>query len=142
MWIFSKDVFLSIVEDADQPTWLLVRARVKGDIEKVFPDAIVKRTPNADYRFRTTLDRDTVANAVNDAILDIDYGNFKNAVTDKRRKVPYTRVWFEMSEMQEKLNPREIPRFNLANQVKTLGADSLLPPKRGNPRKPKRSKRA
>ncbi len=32
MWIFTKDVFLSIVENNEARALLLVRARVKGDI--------------------------------------------------------------------------------------------------------------
>ena len=36
-----NDSFLSIVENMNNPEELLVRARVKGDIERVFHDAAV-----------------------------------------------------------------------------------------------------
>ena len=36
MWIFFNNAFLSIVENRDNKFELLVRARVKGDIQKIF----------------------------------------------------------------------------------------------------------
>ena len=39
MWIQFNNAFLSIVENRDNKLELLVRARIKGDIEKIFPDA-------------------------------------------------------------------------------------------------------
>jgi len=46
MWIFLSDSFLSIV-DKDDPSGatLLVRARVAGDIERVFPGVAVATMP-------------------------------------------------------------------------------------------------
>ena len=41
MWIQFNNAFLSIVENRNNKLELLVRARVKGDIEKIFPDADV-----------------------------------------------------------------------------------------------------
>ena len=43
MWLFTSKTFLSVVADKDQPDGpkLLVRSRVQGDIEEVFPDADV-----------------------------------------------------------------------------------------------------
>ena len=40
MWIQFNNAFLSIVENRDNKLELFVRARVKGDIEKIFPDAL------------------------------------------------------------------------------------------------------
>ena len=41
MWIQFNNAFLSIVENREKKKELLVRARVKGDIEKVFLKADV-----------------------------------------------------------------------------------------------------
>ena len=49
MWLFTKQSFLSIVHHRDQPDMLVVRARVKGDIERYFAGASVIRTNDADY---------------------------------------------------------------------------------------------
>ena len=47
MWLFTSKSFLSVVADKDQPDGpkLLVRSRVQGDIEEVFPDADVTEPP-------------------------------------------------------------------------------------------------
>jgi len=61
MRIFLNDAFLSIVhKDGDEST-LLVRARRKGDLERIFPTADVQETPRNDYRFRALIPRIEVA---------------------------------------------------------------------------------
>ncbi len=50
MWIVLNKSFLSIVKNRNNDSELLVRARVKGDIEKVFDEADVFEDENADYR--------------------------------------------------------------------------------------------
>ncbi len=104
MWIFSQDSFLSIVEDWDNPDFLLVRARVKGDIEKYWPKADIVVTPDRDYLFRVSLPRGEVAAVVAEMVSRIDYGNFKENIADERRERWYMRVWTVMSEMQRSLN--------------------------------------
>jgi hypothetical protein len=41
MWIFANNAFVSIVEFRDEPDMLLIRARLPGDIQAMFPDAEV-----------------------------------------------------------------------------------------------------
>lgn len=77
MWVYLTDALLSIVAHREQPEALLVRARFPGDIERVFPAARVTETPGADYRFRATLPREAVAQALAAAAQAIDYPNFK-----------------------------------------------------------------
>ena len=52
MWLFTSNSFVSVVADRDdtQSPRLLVRARIKGDIDQLFPDAEVMETPLTDYR--------------------------------------------------------------------------------------------
>ena len=47
MWLFTSKSFLSVVADKDNPQGdrLLVRSRVEGDIEEMFPDATVLKHP-------------------------------------------------------------------------------------------------
>ena len=54
MWLFTSKSFLSVVADKENPKGdrLLVRSRIAGDIEELFPSADVMETPYADYRFR------------------------------------------------------------------------------------------
>jgi hypothetical protein len=102
MWIFAKDGFLSITPHKEKPECFMVRGRVKGDIEHYFQKANVIKTPNADYRYRTTLPRTVVADRVRDAVNDIRSG-FKSSVTDKRRMPFYLEVWSVMDDMQHVL---------------------------------------
>jgi hypothetical protein len=103
MWIFTQSGFLSIVEDKADPELLLVRARVKGDIEKHFRDAIVFSTPDHDYAYRSRLSRREVADVIAETILNVQYDNFKASVKDHRRGGWYSRVWSVMAEMQSEL---------------------------------------
>lgn len=100
MWLFTQDGFFSLVQDRNEPKNLLVRARVKGDIERYWPDATVKMTPNADYLFRASISKASVAKVMQKAILDIDYDNYKDNISDHDRSVWYFRVWEAMSELQ------------------------------------------
>ena len=103
MWLFTSKSFLSVVSDKENPTGdrLLVRSRIMGDIEEVFPSADVMKTPYADYRFRAWLPRSEVTQALSRYVEDLDYTNFKNSFEDKASIRPLTRVWSTMHEHQE-----------------------------------------
>jgi hypothetical protein len=96
-WIYLSDAFLSIVADERHEDALLVRARRRGDIEAVFPVAEVVETPEADYRFRSTLLRKYVAGILVRRLLDINYPNFKNSIgwdpAGADRHDAYLAVW-------------------------------------------------
>jgi hypothetical protein len=102
MWIFLSDAMLSIVAkpgDAEAGT-LTVRGRVKGDIERVFPDAKVVEGAGTDYRFRASIPREQVAKAMHDQVMALDYSNFKGAVKDRARHDAYLRCWSAMHALQ------------------------------------------
>lgn len=107
MWIFLNDAFFSIVEPGtdlppkDRKGNLVVRARMRGDIEKVFRGSKVKETPARDYRFRAIVPRARVAEVIAWRIKNIDYGNFKNSVKNDKRHKAYGRVWGVMLSLQE-----------------------------------------
>lgn len=93
MWVYLNDAFLSIVVNNDDPHFLLVRSRKAGDIENVFPEAEVEKTPGNDYAFRASIARVSVAVALSKEVHRIDYSNFKNSVKEKDRSLTYSRVW-------------------------------------------------
>ena len=95
MWIYLNNSFLSIVKPSDnnEPGILMVRARIRSDIEQVFPDAEIIHTPMRDYPFRAFIECKKVAEAMADQVLSIDYGNFKQSTTDIHRHDIYSRVW-------------------------------------------------
>lgn len=103
MWICHNKAFVSIVQPDPSSTtgdYLLVRARRKGDIEKLFPSGKVLRTPGRDYLFRAFIDRAEVANVIAQALLAIGYGNFKASVADDDLHRAYNQVWSVMSKLQ------------------------------------------
>lgn len=99
MWVILNDAMLSIVA-SDCPDLLMVRARVKGDIERVFPKARVSYTPERDYAYRALVPRDVVGAALSARAIGIDYGNFKDSVHEPRRKSIYSRVWETLLDLQ------------------------------------------
>lgn len=102
MWIFLNDAFVSVVAHKDQPRFLLVRARRRGDLERLFGDQpVVERTPTADYLYRCTVSREVLAKIIADRIQSIDYTNFKDSIQDKPLHDVCFEVWDRMSELQE-----------------------------------------
>jgi hypothetical protein len=100
--VFLSDAFLSVVAHREQPGTLLVRARRAGDIEAVFPQATVRCTPRADYRYRAELPAADVAQALAERAGGIDYPNFKSSVRDPRRHAAYADVWLAMRQVQDR----------------------------------------
>ena len=102
MWIFLSDSFLSIVDKGDATgKTLLVRARAKGDIQRVFPNAQVTEGDGTDYRFRARIERDVVANKLAAQIREIGYSNFKSSVHEQQRHDSYMGVWQVMYRYHE-----------------------------------------
>ena len=101
MWIMLYDCFFSIVKRDCADDELMVRARRKGDIEKIWKNTKVTRYTKSDYLYRAAIKKVDVVAAISTEIEDIDYDNFKNAVKD----IPYHRalnhIWTELSMLQE-----------------------------------------
>ena len=89
MWIQFNNAFLSIVENRDNTLELLVRARIKGDIEKIFPKAEVFEDNNADYKYRAFISKAKVGARMMLKMTEINYDNFKNSVHEIERKNAY-----------------------------------------------------
>lgn len=100
MWLCLSDAFLSIVHKDCARDELLVRARRRGDIEKVFPGAAVARTPKADYLFRAVIKKRRVMAAVAREVRRISYDNFKESVREPKLHAVYLRVWTVMTDVQ------------------------------------------
>jgi hypothetical protein len=107
MWIFMNDAFLSVVHKDGDETTLLVRARRKGELERIFPTADVQETPRNDYRFRALIPRTEVAQVMSRAIESIDYPNFKASVVDHQRHDAYMGVWDVMYRYQKQAQKRD-----------------------------------
>jgi hypothetical protein len=107
MWLFAKEGFLSIVENRNNKDQFLVRARIKGDIEKYFPDSKVIEGGGTDYLYRAFIPKSEVLAVVSKMVCDIDYDNYKANISDSRRRHNfYVRVWTVMQSMQDRLMPK------------------------------------
>lgn len=100
MWIFLNNAFLSAVAHRTQPDDLLVRGRVAGDIGRVFPGVIETETPSADYRYRATIPRKTVAAVLAEQVASISYPNFKSSIKEADRHDACMDVWSVMHRLQ------------------------------------------
>ena len=103
MWVVLNNAFFSIVQNENNEEELLVRARVKGDIEKIFPKANVFEDNYADYKYRSFMNRETVASTIKEKVLNINYGNFKSSVSnsDYERSSAYAGVWSALYKLQK-----------------------------------------
>ncbi len=103
MWIFLNNSFLSIVENRNNKNELLVRSRVKGDIENVFPNSEVFELENSDYKYRSYIKKNDVSNILKNLVENINYDNFKNSISSDQseRHNSYLNVWAELRKLQK-----------------------------------------
>ena len=108
MWLFTTDGFFSAVAHRDDPDTVLVRSRVREDalrLQAAVSQGEVTETPDADYRYRVLLPRETWSAYLAAAGDTIDYPNFKNAVAARQgadRARVYAHVWSVMFELQQR----------------------------------------
>ncbi len=87
MWLFTPFGFFSIVRREGDKV-LTVRARARADLallrKRYLPSlSPTTATPRADYPFRATVARRSLAVALGRLAIDIDYPNFKDQVRDE-----------------------------------------------------------
>ena len=123
MWIFTKYGFFSAVcarqgdgkrDQPIDPHRIMVRARVRQHLEalmKRFPDLLgpseIREFPQADYAFRTFVDKRVWSAVLSSLAEDTDYDNFKSEVArhQGRAGAAYERslhdVWSVMLRLQK-----------------------------------------
>lgn len=108
MWLFTKLGFFSVVQKQPGET-LTVRARLRGDLERLRAEALPELGPTTegagtDYRFRATVPAAAFGRAIGALAAGIDYSNFKSEVSRVRgheAAAPLHDVWHVMHERQE-----------------------------------------
>ena len=100
MWIMLKDGFLSILKKDCAEDELLVQARRAGDIERVFPQAVVQEMPDNDYRYQAIVKKAGVMEAIGNCIGAIDYPDFMESVEGNDLLNAYMEVWDDMEKIQ------------------------------------------
>lgn len=106
MWLFHPLGFASIVTNETDPATLVARSRFPGDLQKLFPGCRVRKTPSADYLYRTTVTREKVATRLAEMAMAIDYPNFKDTIQDMTRAATYGDVWEILYFAQERPNEK------------------------------------
>lgn len=103
MWLLMNKSYMSVVENRNKKDELLVRARVEGDIDRVFPGVKVVKGAGSDYLYRAYISKEVVAEAIRRQILNINYSNFKDSVPweDEARHDAYLDVWCDLQKMQK-----------------------------------------
>ena len=101
MWIFSKEGFISVVAHRDDKDILLIRGRVKEDIEDIVNE-VEKITGNrpeiieliqADYFYRIFISRSIFKKIMTSKIDGLTYDNFKSSIKDNERHNAYLDIW-------------------------------------------------
>ena len=102
-YVDTNEQLVSVYSERQkQNNGLLVRARVEGDIENVFPKARVKADIGTDYKYRAFIPKWVVSEAIKKSIENIDYDNFKNSVPldDTARHDAYLQIWDILFQLQ------------------------------------------
>jgi hypothetical protein len=132
LWIFSGFGYFSVIEHRQDRDLLLVRSRVKGDLEllqqKWLPNLgdIVATPTGADYPYRALAWRKEFAEAMSKAVLSIDYTNFKNGVSRTQgyaRHNLYMQVWSIMKAAEDTLRRLEVDEAKGRSGNAWLGYD-------------------
>jgi len=101
MWVCLNNAFVSVVRDRNDPRNLLVRARRREHLERLFPGREIVEIPDADYRYRLFVPQEDFTRVVVQRIAAIDYDNFKNSVDDPELHALYERFWELHREYQD-----------------------------------------
>ena len=115
MWIYSLKGFVSVVQHEDDSNRVVIRARLKADVEgfkEMFESMGLKTseiavTTKADYKYRFVADRADWISVMTKLMQDVKYTNFKDAVyksdtramRDKRHDV-YLDIWSVSRRLQ------------------------------------------
>ena len=99
MWLITTQGFYSAVAHRDDPHKVMVRARVREDIEALaaqIPEIEPYSEPDSDYKWRAVVSRSDWERAVGELAAGIDYENLKSAVAERQgygRALRYSDVW-------------------------------------------------
>lgn len=108
MWIFTTFGFFSIVQKPGDDR-LTVRARARTDLDALrsqYLPALSETIEGAgtDYRYRATVPRADLAQAMSRIVTDVTYSNFKSEVArgaGHGRERLYHRVWDVMYTLRD-----------------------------------------
>jgi len=101
MWICLNNGFLSAVENRDDKSSLVVRARRKSHLEDNFPNSEIIFTDSSDYPWRILISKLEFADKLYQLANNISYPNFKRSVEDNRLQTFYDQIWWRGLYIQD-----------------------------------------
>jgi hypothetical protein len=109
MWIFTEIGYFSVVKKSSSGDEVIVRARVREDLVRLGKSINVKLKIRADsgtdYRFRAGIKKAHLAEYLQQAVLTLNYDNFKDTIPhkDSARRNAYLRCWEALCTWQERI---------------------------------------
>ena len=110
MWVFTKDGFLSAVQNNEDRARMRVRARRRDDLERAFPGSKIIDLKESggqfDYRWHLDVARGEWVDYLVESAMDIDYtSHAKEAMTrggqDREMYSALLEVWSTMYRLQQ-----------------------------------------
>ncbi len=109
MWIFTLDGFFSAVQDKNDAGRIMVRSRLKEDLENLLarlsmPETEILAWTGTDYAYRVFIPRQAWRGYLETMSDGLNYTNFKAAAVDHQdhaRSQAYYSVWRRLYEWQE-----------------------------------------
>ena len=110
MWIFTVDGYFSAVQDKDDPTRIMVRARQKADLEVLLQriereELEILAWSGTDYAYRVFMPREGWVSYLEEVGRELDYTNFKARALqdgDYGRSRAYHEIWGVLRDWQDK----------------------------------------
>lgn len=114
MWAFLPGGFVSAVADKNDPTSLVIRARDYASLRALCsgigtPVKKIVHGGGTDYPFRLYCSREVFANYLRDAVLDIEYTNFKDEATAVRGRA-YHDILLSIWSTTHRLTPAKVQK--------------------------------
>lgn len=81
MWVILNDSFFSAVQHFNDEELLVVRARKKEHLEKVFLESKVFQDLPSDYPYRIEISKKEFSKVLETEVSRIDYHNFKSSIS-------------------------------------------------------------
>ena len=104
MWLFTRQGFISAVENRDNPETIVIRARDPEHLREMFPTEPILETEESDYPIRLYIERARFADWLARQAYDLDYTNFKDSIPSDQETYhdACVAVWEQMQALEKR----------------------------------------
>lgn len=101
MWIFTTHGFVSIVQHNGDPEMFQVKSRTPRPLEKFWPKSDIEVIKWADYRYRISINKGPVIEALGSILRGLEYTSFKSQCEDDEEyHWTLVQTWGLLNELQ------------------------------------------